>query len=206
MKKSFSFLEIILAILLLSFLYAIFIPKNKINYLDEITNKLVLYIKYIRYKAFIDNKFDSEDSLWFKKRWTLKFFRCRQNVGGIYFSIYSDRNNTGHPSIEDSLKDPLTNKNIYTSNYCEENNKNSKYVLLSKKFGIKDVQISCNETNSLGQLSFSSDGSVYSKLGIYENDAYEYKIDEPCTIKLVDNDDNYRKITIYPMTGYTKKE
>lgn len=204
MKKSFSLLEIILTISLISFLYLLFIPKNKINYLDEITNKIELYISYTRYKALIDDKFDSEDPLWHKKRWTIKFLRCRESEDGIYYTIYSDKNKSGHPSAEDSIKDPLTRKNIYSSNYCKENNSNSKYVLLTKIFGITDVNISCNETTSLGQLSFGSDGKVYSKLSNYENESNEYEIKEPCSIKFVQKDGKNREIVIFPDTSYSK--
>ena len=116
MKKSFSLLEIILTILLIALIYTMFLPKNKINYTNEIIIRLELYISYVRYKALIDDKFDSKGNLWYKKRWTIKFFRCRESVGGIYYAIYSDNNKSGHPGIEDSLKDPLTQKNIYSSN------------------------------------------------------------------------------------------
>ena len=185
MKKSFSLFEIVLTILLISFIYTIFLPKNRINYIDEVTTRMQLYISYVRYKALIDDKFDLQDSLWHKKRWTIKFFRCRESVGGIYYAIYSDNNKTGIPSAEDSLKDPLSQKNIYSSNYCEENSSNSKFVLLTKNFGITDVQISCNDTTSLGQLSFDSDGKVYSKLSNYANESNEYEINKPCFLKFI---------------------
>ena len=45
-----------------------------------------------------------------KKKMDNKIFRCRESVGGIYYSIYSDNNKTGIPSAEDSLKDPLSQK------------------------------------------------------------------------------------------------
>ncbi len=206
MKKSFSILELILTITLISFLYITFLPKNKINNLDELTNRILLYLSYTRYLALIDDKYDTNDSLWYKKRWTIKFFRCRETEDGIYYSIYSDKNNSGHPSSEDSLKDPLTKKNIYSSNYCKENSSNSKYVLLTKAFGITDVQMSCNETTSLGQLSFGSDGKVYSKLSSYENESTEYEITEPCDIKFVNKDGKSKKIVLFPSSGYTKIE
>ena len=44
MKKSFSLLEIIVTISLIALLYTIFLPKNKINYLDELVNRIELYI------------------------------------------------------------------------------------------------------------------------------------------------------------------
>ena len=206
MKKSFSLLEIVLTILLISFIYTIFLPKNKINYIDEVTTRMQLYISYVRYKALIDDKFDLQDSLWHKKRWTIKFFRCRESVGGIYYSIYSDNNKTGIPSAEDSLKDPLSQKNIYSSNYCEENSSNSKFVLLTKNFGITDVQISCNDTTSLGQLSFDSDGKVYSKLSNYANESNEYEINKPCFLKFISKDAQSRELVINPYTSYTNKK
>ena len=204
MKKSISLLEIIIVIVLLSLLYVIFIPNNKINKLDEITNRLSLYLSYVRLKALIDNKYDDENALWHKKRWTIKFFRCRESEGGIYFSVYSDKNLTGHPSIEDSLKDPLTNKNIYSSNFCKENVKNSKYTLLTKSFDIVDVNISCNETTSLGQLSFGADGKIFSKLSNHENESTEYEVNDICKIKLISKDNKPKEIIIYPISGFSE--
>ncbi len=206
MKKSFSLLEIVLTILLISFIYTIFLPKNRINYIDEVTTRMQLYISYVRYKALIDDKFDLQDSLWHKKRWTIKFFRCRESVGGIYYSIYSDNNETGIPSANDSLKDPLTKKNIYSSNKCEENSSNSKFVLLTKNFGITDVQISCNDTTSLGQLSFDSDGKVYSKLSNYANESNEYEINKPCFLKFISKDGENKELVVNPYTSYTNKK
>lgn len=206
MKKSFSLFEIVLTILLISFIYTIFLPKNRINYIDEVTTRMQLYISYVRYKALVDDKFDLQDSLWHKKRWTIKFFRCRESVGGIYYAIYSDNNKTGIPSAEDSLKDPLSQKNIYSSNYCEENSSNSKFVLLTKNFGITDVQISCNDTTSLGQLSFDSDGKVYSKLSNYANESNEYEINKPCFLKFISKDAQSRELVINPYTSYTNKK
>ena len=204
MKKSFTILELMIVILLLGFLYTQFLPKNKIDYLDEAINRLSLYLSEVRYKALIDDKFDLKDNLWHKKRWTLKFFRCRDEVDGIYYSIYSNTNESGTPSADDSLKDPLTQKNIYSSNQCKENNSNSKYVLVTKNFEIKDVKVSCNETTSLGQLSFGSDGKVYAKLSAYENEASKYEITQPCSIKFISKENKSKEIILFPSTGYTK--
>jgi type II secretory pathway pseudopilin PulG len=204
MKKSFTLLELIFVIKILIVLYKFFIPNQKINKLNEVINRLDLYISHIRYQALIDDKF-SNDTLWHKKRWTLKFFRCRESVGGIYYSIYSDENLSGHPNASESFKDPLTNKNIYSSNLCNETNNNSKYVLLSKNFGIKDVKISCNSTTSLGQISFGKDGRVYSRLSNIDNESFEYEIIKSCSIKFIDENDNFKELIINPKTGYSTK-
>lgn len=206
MKKSFSILEITLVITLIVFLYTTFTPQsNSINKLNEITNRLTLYISYTRLKALIDNKFDNNDSRWHKKRWSIKFLRCRNDEDGIYFSIYSDNNETGQISKIDTLKDPLTNKYIYSSNYCEENNSNSKYVLLTKNFDIENIQISCNDTTSLGQLSFGDDGKVYSKLSANPDEFDKYEIKEPCFIKIISKDKQEKEIKISERTGFIIK-
>jgi len=206
MKNTFSLLEVLLIILLLGFLYTAFIPKTKINKIDEVTNRLVLYLKQTRYQSLINDKYDHMDDYWHKKRWTLKFFRCRKNVGGVYYSIYSDNNASGHPSIEDTLKDSLSLKNIYSTNYCKENLNNSKYVLITKNFDIESVSISCNETTSLGQLSFGSYGKIYSKLSNIPNDSNSYEINNKCKIKLTDKIGEKRNIVLEGRTGYIYKE
>jgi type II secretory pathway pseudopilin PulG len=204
-KKSFTLLELIIVLFLISLLYTAFIPKNKISKIDEITNRLVLYLKQTRYQALIDNKYNENDDKWFKSGWTMKFFRCRDKEDGIYYSIYSDKNKSGHPSIEDTLKDPLTNKNIYSSNFCKEKNEHSKYVLISKYYGINKVNISCNETSSLGQISFSSNGKVYSKLSNKEKRAYDYEINNKCFIELENLNNEKRTIVIESKTSFIHK-
>ncbi len=206
MKKSFSLLELILIISLLGFLYTAFLPKTKISKIDELTNRLILYLKQTRYQSFINDKYDDTNNLWHKKRWTLKFFRCRKEVGGIYYSIYSDKNTTGHPSISDTLKDSLSLKNIYSTNYCKENINNSKYVLISQNFNIESVNVSCNNTTSLGQLSFGSNGKIYSKLSNIANDSDSYEINNNCKIELIDIFNEKRIINIESITSYIYKE
>lgn len=205
MKKSFSLIEILLVVILLIFVGSFFSYNYKNNNLDNATNRILLYLKQTRYQALLDDVQNDSDDLWHKKRWTLKFFRCDKNIGGLYYSIYTDVNKKGHASLDESLNDPLTNKKIYSSNKCEETEKTSKYVLLTKEFGINNIEVSCNSTSSLGQISFGNDGRVYSKLSPYKNDYFEYEITDKCTIKLIDNDFDYNELIIEPKTGYVHK-
>ena len=79
----------------------------------------------------------------------------------------------------------------------------NKYVLLTKEFGIDDIEISCNNTKSLGQISFGNDGKVYSKLSSYENENFKYEIKNRCIIKLKSEDKGFKEIIIEPFTGYS---
>ncbi|WP_258239433.1 type II secretion system protein [Arcobacter sp. LA11] len=160
-------------------------------------------MKETRYQALIDNKYESNDNLWHKSRWTLKFFRCNKDIGGIYYSIYSDINQTGHPNFNETLKDPLTNKRIYSTNRCEDKENRSKYVLLTKEYEIKEIKISCNRRKSIGQISFGNEGKVYSRLSAYENEYKEYEIENRCKIKLISENKDFKEIIIEANNGFT---
>lgn len=204
MKKASILFELILIIVLISIIYAIFVPKPNTNKLEELKNRITLYLKQVRYQALIDDKYDEEETLWHKRRWTMKFFRCRESVGGVYFSIYSEKNDTGQPNQKESLKDPLTNKYIYNNNYCKESLENSKYTLLTKNYDIKTVEISCNSTDSLGQISFGNDGRVYSKLSNFTNEQYAYEIKTPCKMKFIVNNNKFIEVEISSKTGFVE--
>lgn len=206
MKRAFSLLELLFVIFVLTIITSFINIKIQDNSLDDATNRLVLYLKQTRYQALLDNKYNENENLWYKERWTLKFFRCSKNVNGIYYSIYSDRNKTGHPNLNESLLDPLTNKRIYNSNKCIVTNNRSKYTLLTKEYNIKNIDISCNNTNSLGQISFGNNGKVYSKLSAYEDEENEYEIKSPCKITLTADNMEIREIIIEPKSGYVYKK
>ncbi len=158
----------------------------------------MLYLQYTRYISFIDDKYEYNNLEYKKKLWTLKFQNCSKNIGGLYFVIYSDNDiSTAHFKKTDCLKDPLTNKYMYSNNDCNANQDESKYILLTKQYGIKKVYLSCNTTSTIGQISFNSNGSIYSSLG---SDPQE--IIKRCYLYLYDKNDHNITITIEPKTGY----
>jgi len=206
-KKAFSLLEIIAVISIVSIFYSAFVIKFDIkdNKLDAITDRLVLYLKQTRIQALIDEQFDPTNPLWHKKRWSLKFFRCKEEIGGIY-NIYSDTNFTGQVAKLETLKDPLSNKYIYSDNSCGYVEDRSKYVLLTKEYGITNVKVSCNETESLGQLSFGSQAELYSKLSNNNYEHYEYLVEKACEIALYNQKGDISVIVIEPQTGFIYKK
>ena len=203
MKKAFTLVELIFVIFVLTIIISYIDIKIQDNKLNDATNRLLLYLKETRYQSLINNKYNSNDNLWHKKRWTLKLFRCDKNIGGVYYSIYSDINKTGHPSFNESLIDPLTNKKIYSTNKCKIVANRSRYVLLTKEYNIKDIDVSCNNTSSLGQISFGNDGKIYSRLSSYENEYKEYEIKNSCIIKLTSLKNESTEIILEPKSGYT---
>lgn len=204
-KKAFFLIELIFVVLLISFFSYILLPKKNEPEFSTAIERLVIYLNQTKLQALIDNKYNSSNPLWHKRRWTLKFLNCRDSVGGIYYSIYSDINMKGHGNAQESLKDPLTKKNIYSSNSCQENSSNSEFVLLTKKFGIESINISCNDTSSLGQISFGNDGNVYTRLSNIDNDSYSYLLKNDCFIEFKSKNNQTKIIKIHAKTGFVEK-
>lgn len=201
-KYAFTILEILFVISIIFISYKFIKIKNVNNELNNTVNTLLLNLKNLRYQALIDNKFSLDEKKWFKKKWTLKFFNCNKNIGGIYYLMYSDLNMKGHVNKSETLKDSLNDKYLYTTSNCEETNDTSKNVLLSKEFNIKNVKVSCNNTSSIGQISFSYDGKIYNSLSSQNNNNI---IEEDCFIKITHNNGEYKRIIINPL-GYSRIE
>lgn len=196
--RSFSLLELIIALSIVTIVLTQIEFKHKNNSLNDALKTLKLHLNYTRYIAHIDNKEDINDNEWKKKLWTLKFQRCSKNVGGLYYVIYSDRNGgTAHFKKTDTLKEPLMNRYLYSNSDCVVSKDESDDVLLTKKFGIKDVRVSCNSTAALGQVSFGFDGKIYSKLG-----SEQIEIKSGCAISLIDMKNDSKTIILEPETGY----
>jgi len=202
MKKSFSILELIIVIALITIVTTVSTPKLNITKLQLATDKILIYLNYTRYIAMVDNKYDVDDSEWKKKRWTLKFQKCSNSDDGLYFVVYSDESGgTAHFKKTETLKDPMNNKYLYSGYDCIPNNDESPDILLTKKYGIKAVDMSCNTTSTIGQISFGNDGKIYSQLGTNIKE-----IEQPCFLKLIDNQLEESVIIIEAKTGYIHKQ
>ena len=197
-RRSFSLLELIFVIVIVAIISSQIIPKSTISKLNLAVDKIILNLNYTRYIAHIDNKYDIEDDQWKKKLWTLKFQRCSSSVGGLYYVIYSDESGgTAHFKKSETLKDPLSLKYLYSTSSCINSYDTSKYILLTKEYGVTKVEVSCNTTDAIGQISFGYDGRIYSQLG-----SNPKEILNRCEIKLYDITGDFRTITIEPKTGY----
>jgi hypothetical protein len=200
MNRSFTILEILVTIVIISIIITLAIPKKNIGKLQLAKEQLILHLKYTRNIAMLDNKYDHNDEEWYKTFWRIKFERCDASYGGAFYSIFWDKNKKGHASKEEVLKDPLTGKLVYASN-CNPNHLTNyqSNVLLKYHFGIENVDISCNETSSIGQIIFDNEGNVYSSISDERID--KYKIIEKCVIKLSDKYGENEIINIEP-SGY----
>jgi competence protein ComGC len=206
--RAFSILELLLVLLIISILSTIFIQNsNQSNYskIDEACEQILTHLKYTRHLAMIDNRFDPTQEMWFRSRWRIKFLKCRENRG-IYYTIFSDKNLKGTPNKDESIKDPLSKKWLYVSNWCTQKEDEYAKVLLTKEFDISSIELSCNATSSFGEIIFDYRGKPYNKFGYDSNDAFKYALSEPCYLKIINSKAQSRTIIIQNETGFAKKE
>jgi hypothetical protein len=115
--------------------------------------------------------------------------------------VYSDESGgTAHFKKSETLKDPLSNKYLYSSSSCTNRSDESKYILLTKEFDITRVNVSCNTTSTIGQISFGYDGKIYSELGVVPKE-----ITKPCIITLYNSANQSKAIQIEPNTGLIRE-
>ncbi len=202
MKKSFTLLELIFTLIIISIVASVLIPKPQHSNLDLAAQRVILYLKHTRYLALVDNKYKVDDPMWYKERWTMKFQNCSSKIGGLYFVVFSDENHKGSPNKTECAKDPITSRWLYSHWDCDAKADESKYILLTDEYGVTNIDISCNSTSTVGSISFGDDGQAYSRLGTKPEDKEKYQLSQTCYITLYDKDTNFIKIAIEPQTGY----
>ncbi|MEA1914798.1 MAG: type II secretion system protein [Campylobacterota bacterium] len=200
MKKSFTLLELIFTFMLIGIISSVAYTSVRSSKLDLATSRILLYLEHTKYLASIQNHYNKEEDRWFKKLWTFKFQRCRKSVGGLYFIVYSDKDMDGFIDKNETALDPLTSRHLYSSNWCNEKSAlNNKYVLLSNQYNIQSVEVSCNATSSIGQISFDQFGRIYSKL---DSNEFTNEIKNDCIITIKDENEEENRIKISSKTGF----
>ena len=166
LHSAFSLIELIFAISIIAILVSQIVPKKQHSKLDLAAQRVVMYLKHTRYLGLVDNKYSLTNTEWFKARWTLKFQNCSKDEDGMYFVVYSDESGgTAAFKKDECAKDPITSRILYSGYKCEPRDDESKYILLTKEYGITKVTMSCNKTSTIGKISFGEKGNAYSLIG-----------------------------------------
>ncbi len=210
LHNAFSLYELLFVVVIVAIITSVTIYKPSHDDIDEASKKITTYLKYTRYLSMIDDqyhrKFDENDSLWFKGRWTFKIQNCKQTVGGYYFVVYKDSDHEGYIDKIETALDPITNKYLYSNSDCVASQDESAYVLLTKKYGVTNIKANrqCKpySTSTVPMaMSFDSYGYPHNKLSSNPNEPDKYKLKSPCIFTIYDKNDNNITITISDKTG-----
>ena len=219
MKYAFTMIELIFVFVVIGIIAAVIIPRTNADPLQKAALQLVADIRYTQHLALIDDKYDNEDSIWYKKRWQLAFGKPA-NAGGKYaYTIYSDYigNSSGDADEDEIARNPQNIDQIMTgghngSVYMDINHKKfrgMKKLNLGLSYGVTNIAMSssCKVSGStriaFDHLGRPIKGKLGSSNGGGNTEAYENNnlIQTSCNI-ILSNTTQSVTITVLPETGY----
>ncbi|MFA5454650.1 MAG: prepilin-type N-terminal cleavage/methylation domain-containing protein [Sulfurimonas sp.] len=212
MKKAFTMMELIFVIVVIGILAAVVIPRTGSNKLNEAAIQVVSHIRYTQHLAMVDDKFDTGDSVWYKKRWQIVFSTDDSYADNKpSYSIFYDKDADGTVDQSELAKNNLDQSRYLTgglTGYSALNITNPSTFIgtsalnIGKSYGITDITLSSSCSTGT-KIAFDNLGRpLKGPLNTYTS-AYPSTrlISAQCTITLTDGTDNVI-IAIEPETGY----
>lgn len=230
MKHAFTMIELVFVIVIVGIISVMIAPNFQGNNLRQAADQVVSHIRYTQHLAMMDNKFDNNDTQWFKGRWQIRFFEDitftalppNDPYNGIWaYSIYSDSPGYSDlPNLTEMARDPLNPLAYLSGGYnntlhIEDSNSNEN-MRLNAKYGIEDIRFTGGCRGNINHVSFDNIGRPFNNY-ITTNTPYgirtinfERLIEDQCIIQLcIVGDcataigDEIIEIGIEPETGYT---
>lgn len=202
-KPSFTLIELLLVIIVVGLISTIPLINKETYTLEQAAKQIKLHIETTQLNSLKNDSFTYDDVEYYKEWWKIKFMRCKNN-SGLYYVVYSDKDRNGYIKREECALDPLTKTKLYSNNDCIATDDESKIVLLTELYNIDKVDISCNNTSSIGEIVFDYKGRAHSKISDDEKRIYKNLLDEKCTISLYSRDLKSISLEIEPQTGSVK--
>jgi len=203
MKKAFTLLELVFVIVVIGILAALILPRTKTNPVQEAAIQVLSHIRYTQHLALVDDKYDANDSTWYKARWQIFFGNDTSGSGDQVYTIFSDNNKGGGADIGEIAIDPSTQK-LLSGDSLYGNH--IKRMNLSEKYGISDVNLTggCNNNARIffDYLGRPFSGSQLTMTGPYSAPTQKL-ITSDCNVTITDGTES-AIIQISPETGYAK--
>ena len=211
-------LELVFVIVVAGILAAAIVPRFDRNNLEEAADQVISHIRYTQHLAMVDEKFDTNDSKWFKGRWQIRFFKkayaSSDGTAKWAYAIFNDKPNSagnfdGNPNATtgEVAIDPLNHTLLsggFTIYYS--NPKTNKKSAIGETYGIKKVKFTnCGSTAT--RIAFDYMGRPM--IGNLKSLSQSYKMNRllktQCKIALCKTNpcsENNITIAIEPETGY----
>lgn len=152
-KRAFTFIELVIIIVVIGILSATIIPRISSSPLEEVTAQIASDLAYAQHLALISDDYDVEDENWFKKRWMLEFSETTYDgEKSLRYSVYRDLDLSGNlNSINEVAKMPGEGNDRYmtahfaSSATAADRKKLNRNMDIEKRFGIKEVKFEGRE-------------------------------------------------------------
>ncbi len=211
MKNSFTLLELLFVLVLISIIAIELLPRMKSNLLKQAAQQLIADIRYTQHLALTDDKYDPNDKVWFKKRWQIIFGQSVDTEQKLAYSIFSDNttdDDDAKPGLSELAIDPSNNNKYLSGGYSgilktSEPQANKK-MNLGLSYGIDEYKFGGGCSARTRRISFDHYGRpIKDSLALYTT-AYKKGrlLTKACTIELIDSNEGSIVINIEPETGY----
>lgn len=230
MRKAFTMIELIFVIVVAGIIAAVALPRVNTNNLNEAADQVVSHIRYTQHLALQDNKFNPNERFWYKRRWTIRFFKnltytavmppakAYNNIWA--YSIYSDLPDfTGHqPDLNGLAINPQNPAQYLSGGYNNtlhvEDKASMSELRLNEKYGIQSIVFGGGCRANVRYIHFDNYGRP---LNSFANSApyqiapagWHYLLTSACTISLctqspcpATDGEHRRTIAIESETGF----
>jgi len=212
MKKAFTMIELIFVLVIIGIVAAVIIPRTRTNPLQEAAVQIVSHIRYTQHLAIVDDKYDANDTNWYKGRWQIVFHNNVAPNNDVAYTIFSDAGAYGgDATVGEIAKNPENSAKLLSGGYGatipSTDTRMTRKMNLSASYGISSVTFSnaCN-ANAGTRISFDNLGRPFqgqqsSMTGPYSATAQRLLVSD-CNITFSDGSNNV-VITVRPETGYS---
>ena len=210
-RKAFTMLELVVVMVILGVIINISMPNLSRNSRNIMTQQVVEHIRYAQHLAMQDDRFNPDDTNWFRKLWKVRFSQITKDNYGTAYSIHreGDGGNITQLNKDDPIAiDPLTGKLLTGGNNegydyftATDLEKITKKMNLSQEYGV--LKGGAGLVFS-GGCTWSGISFDYLGRPIVEDNTfapYDRLLTVPCIITIKHPDGDVQ-ITIAPETGY----
>ncbi len=211
--------ELVFVIVILGILASLAMESTGGNLKQEAEDEILSAVRLARRMALTDNKHRPDNRIeWQKAYWRFEYRSCTgSNRTKWSYRVGSSRDLMLNIDKDESAIDPVNGKYLYTSGDCLSLQPDeSKSVLLTKRFGIRDIKMSgckiIDGTTTSQHIAFDFLGRPHRGVAGYtsEDRLFTRLIKEDCNITFTmstdedeDGIDDTFSLIVEPETGYS---
>jgi len=216
--QAFTMIELIMAIVVISILSALAMPRLERDLRQEAADNIIAALRFTQHMALMDNVTDNISTkklMWHRRFWRFGKEGCSDE--GIFYYVGSDRDAGGNIDVSrgEAAVDPSNGKVMMGQNLkpCEDNLEEqsftigsaSPHIFLTKNYGIKE-----NDSKMFGQcegstksIGFDYLGRPHRKFEESKNPDYSTLLEDDCNLTFTFEDGSKDLvITIEKETGH----
>ena len=196
-------IELVFVIVVLGIIASLAMGRMDRDLKQEASENILSHIRLAQQLALGDNKHQSDyDANWYTRFWQMEYLQC---TNGDYF--YRVGSHSNHPSWgidvkEEAAIDPVDGKYIWADISCTPESDTSQNVLLSKKFGITDIN-NTGGCSAIDDIGFDYLGRPYNGVARPATANFSNIMTSDCNLTFTMSDNDSFIIIIKAGTGHS---